>query len=179
MTTGKYDPNTGEKFPGNYNYNPVTGIKLITQAPNVPVLLSQAVAPALGVPPPPPPPPPPLSQGARQPLRIAGEVQAGNLIFHPNPVYPPLARTARVQGSVILAATIAEDGTVRELSVVNSPNPLLVPGVLETVKTWKYKPTLLNNQPVQVITTITINFTLGTAIPGTPDSQAPADTHEK
>jgi protein TonB len=58
---------------------------------------------------------------------------------------------------VILAATIAEDGTIANLDVVSTANPLLLPGVLETVKTWRYKPTILDGQPVQVLTTITIN----------------------
>ena len=60
-----------------------------------------------------------------------------------------------------IAATIAEDGTIKDLKVISSSNPLLVTGVLDTVKTWKYKPTLLNKEPVEVITTITVNFTLG------------------
>jgi protein TonB len=83
------------------------------------------------------------------------------LLFHPNPPDPPLARTARVEGKVILNATIAEDGTIKDLKIITMSNPLLQPGVLETVRTWKYKPTMLNNEPVEVLTTITINFTLG------------------
>lgn len=60
-----------------------------------------------------------------------------------------------------MSATIAEDGTIKDLKVITSSNPLLLTGVLDTVRTWKYKPTLLNGQPVEVITTITVNFTLG------------------
>jgi protein TonB len=74
---------------------------------------------------------------------------------------------------VILAATIAEDGTIANLDVVSTANPLLLPGVLETVKTWRYKPTILDGQPVQVLTTITINSSLGGTAPGSPDPQAP------
>jgi protein TonB len=83
------------------------------------------------------------------------------LLYHPNPAYPSLARTARIEGVVILSATIAEDGTIKDLKVISSSNPLLLTGVLDTVRTWKYKPTLLNKEPVEVITTITVNFTLG------------------
>jgi protein TonB len=92
---------------------------------------------------------------------VGGDVQAGNLIYHPSPAYPSLARTARIEGVVILSATIAEDGTIKDLKVISTSNPLLSTGVLDTVKTWKYKPTLLNKEPVEVITTITVNFTLG------------------
>jgi protein TonB len=95
------------------------------------------------------------------PIRVGGDVQAGNLIFSPKPAYPSLARQARVEGAVVLSATIAEDGSIKELKIITSSNPLLQIGVLETVKTWKYKPTLLNKEPVEVITTITVNFTLG------------------
>ena len=80
---------------------------------------------------------------------------------HANPAYPQLARSARVEGSVILQATIAEDGTIKDLKVITQSNPLLLQGVIDTVKTWRYRPTLLNNEPVEVITTITVNFSLG------------------
>jgi TonB family protein len=150
----KYDPTTGESFPGNYNFNPVSGSKLITQSPIDLGTISQ-----------PPLPPPPSVQGSRAPLPVSGEVQAGKLIFHPAPAYPALARTARVGGAVTLQSIIGTDGKIKDLKVISSSNPLLLPGVIETVKTWEYKPTLLNAVPVEVITTITINFT--------PDPQAP------
>ena len=94
-------------------------------------------------------------------MRIGGDVQAGKLVTAPKPAYPSLARTARIEGAVILQATIAEDGSIKDLKVISSSNPLLLTGVVDTVKTWKYKPTLLNNEPVEVITTITVNFSLG------------------
>jgi TonB family protein len=166
----KYDPKTGDKFPGNYNYNPLTGTKLVTESPNAPLQTARLVPPGPGIPPP-PPPPPPSRQGDSGIRRVSEEVQSRNLIFHPNPAYPPLARTAQIQGPVILAATIAEDGTIRNLSVVSAANPQLLPGVLETVRTWRYKPTILNGQAVQVITTITINFALGGAPPVTTGPQ--------
>jgi len=118
----------------------------------------RGAAPPLPPPPPPPPPPPVIKRS--EPQRIGGDVQAGKLIYHPSPAYPSLAKTAHVEGSVVLQAMIAEDGTVQSLRVISQTSPLLLSGVIETVKTWKYIPTLLNNEPVEVLTTITINFNL-------------------
>jgi TonB family protein len=108
-------------------------------------------------------PAPPATQttGSSSPVRISEDAQAANLIFKPAPPYPPLALTARIEGKVILNATINADGSIKNLSVITSSNPLLVPGVIDAVKNWKYKPTLLNGQPVEVLTTITVNFALG------------------
>jgi len=86
-------------------------------------------------------------------------VQQAKLIRQVKPVYPPLARQARIQGTVRLTAIIARDGTIQELQVV-SGHPLLVPAALEAVKQWVYQPTLLNGEPVEVITQIDVNFTL-------------------
>jgi protein TonB len=86
-------------------------------------------------------------------------VQQANLIRQVRPQYPPLAKAARVQGTVKFEAIIAKDGTIQNLKVVSGP-PLLVNAALEAVKQWQYKPTLLNGEPVEVITTIDVNFTL-------------------
>ena len=67
----------------------------------------------------------------------------------------------RVEGRVVLQAVITEDGDIKDLKIIAESNPLLRKGVIETVSTWKYKPTLLSGEPVEVITTITINFSLG------------------
>jgi protein TonB len=106
--------------------------------------------------PPPPPPPKPVTPKA---IRVGGNVQQANLIRQPKPVYPPLAKAARVQGTVKFEAVIAKDGTIQNLHVISGP-PLLVNAALEAVKQWQYKPTLLNSEPVEVITTIDVNFTL-------------------
>jgi len=95
-----------------------------------------------------------------EPLRVSGPVQAGKVIYQPSPAYPSLARIAKVEGTVVLQATIGTDGTIQSLRIISETSPLLRTGVIETVKTWKYKPTLLSNEPVEVITTITINFNL-------------------
>jgi TonB family protein len=96
---------------------------------------------------------------APQRIRVGGNVQQANLISKVNPVYPPLAKQARIQGIVHLTTTIGADGAVQNLEVI-SGHPLLVPAAMEAVKQWLYKPTLLNGNPVEVITQVDVNFTL-------------------
>lgn len=81
------------------------------------------------------------------------------LVESPRPAYPPMAQAARVQGTVTLEATIAADGTVRRIDLLKG-HPFLGPAAMDAVKNWRYKPTLLNNQPVEVLTTIDVHFTL-------------------
>lgn len=92
-------------------------------------------------------------------LRVGGEAQAMNLVTKVPPVYPPLAKQARIQGTVRLAATINTDGAIQELIVI-SGHPLLAEAAMEAVRQWVYKPTLLNGQPVEVRTEIEVSFTL-------------------
>jgi len=108
-----------------------------------------------------PPPPPPKKDAPPPPSRIkvGGNVQQARLVRQPRPVYPPLAKQARIQGVVKLSAVISKDGTIMELAVI-SGHPLLVPAALEAVKQWVYQPTLLNGEPVEVATQIDVNFTL-------------------
>ena len=75
------------------------------------------------------------------------------------PAYPPLARQARVSGTVQLLGVIGKDGTVQQLQVI-SGHPLLVSAAVEAVKQWLYRPTLLNGEPVEVVAPIDVNFTL-------------------
>ena len=82
------------------------------------------------------------------------------LIYGPKPEYPTLAKQARVSGVVNLHAFIAKDGFVASLQVIPPAHPLLAPAAVEAVKRWQYKPTLLNGQPVEVDTTITVTFDL-------------------
>jgi periplasmic protein TonB len=119
--------------------------------------LSGIIGGAIAAPPPPPPPPKPKAPTA--PQRIGGAVIASQLIKQVKPVYPPLAKAARVQGTVKFQATIGKDGTIQNLQMLSGP-PLLVPAALAAVQQWTYKPTLLNGEPVDVITTIDVNFTL-------------------
>jgi protein TonB len=109
---------------------------------------------------PPPPPPPKVDKPVTpQRIRVGGNVQAAKLIRQPKPVYPALAKQARISGHVILNAIIGKDGAIANLSVA-SGHPLLVPAAMEAVKQWVYQPTLLNGEPVEVVTTIDVNFTL-------------------
>lgn len=96
---------------------------------------------------------------AVQRVRVSQGVTAGLVIKRVNPTYPPLARTARVQGSVVLAAVIGKDGSIQNLHVL-SGHPLLTQAALEAVKQWRYKPYILNGEPVEVDTQVTVNFTL-------------------
>ena len=93
------------------------------------------------------------------PVRVGIGVQAAKLIFGPKPRYSPLALAARMQGTVKLQAIIAADGTIRNLRVMNGP-PLLAAPALDAVKQWRYRPTLLNGAPVEVIAEIDVVFTL-------------------
>jgi protein TonB len=113
----------------------------------------------IGAAPPPPPPPPKPKPAAPTVARIGGNVQASKLIKQPKPVYPPLAKAARVQGTVKFQATIGKDGTIQNLQLLSGP-PLLVPSAMAAVQQWTYQPTLLNGEAVDVITTIDVNFTL-------------------
>jgi periplasmic protein TonB len=84
----------------------------------------------------------------------------GLAISQPKPTYPPIARSARIAGSVVLAATISKNGAIENLRVVNG-HPMLVPAAMDAVKQWRYKPYLLNGEPVEVETQVTVNFNLG------------------
>jgi protein TonB len=105
-----------------------------------------------------PPPPPKAATPSR--IKQGGQVTAASIITQTHPVYPPLARQARIQGTVVLHAIIDKDGKVAQLEVV-SGHPLLVQSALDAVKQWRYKPTLLNGDPVEVDTTIQVTFTMG------------------
>lgn len=114
-----------------------------------------------GIPSAAPPPPPKAVEKPKPPsqIRVGGNVQAAKLIRQPKPLYPPLAKQARIQGTVRFNAIIGKDGAIANLQVV-SGHPLLVPSALEAVKQWVYQPTLLNGDPVEVVTQIDVNFTL-------------------
>jgi protein TonB len=86
-------------------------------------------------------------------------VQQSNLIMKVTPMYPPDAKQARIQGTVTMTATINRDGSIQRLDLI-SGHPLLADAALDAVKQWIYKPTLLNGNPVEVITQIDVNFTL-------------------
>src|SRR5580700_4740196 len=103
-----------------------------------------------------PPPPKPRQTG---PIRVGGNVQAARIINRVQPVYPPLARQTRISGTVRLHAIISKDGTIQQLEVI-SGHPLLQQAALDAVRQWRYQPTLLNGDPVEVDTTIDVIFSL-------------------
>ena len=106
----------------------------------------------------PPPPPPPKPQTPKR-IRVGGQVESAKVVFGPHPEYPPLAKMARIQGTVRLDAVISKDGTIQDLKVI-SGHPLLVRAALDAVQRWRYQPTLLNGDAVEVATEIDVNFTL-------------------
>ncbi|HEX6879138.1 MAG TPA: energy transducer TonB [Terriglobales bacterium] len=94
-----------------------------------------------------------------QRVRVSQGVTEGLLMKKVQPTYPPLARSARIQGQVVLQAVIGKDGTIQNLRAV-SGHPMLTPAAIDAVKQWRYKPYFLNGEPVEVDTQITVNFTL-------------------
>jgi TonB family protein len=115
---------------------------------------------------------PPDSSGAAkqavpQRIRVGGNVQVAKMRHQVKPVYPPIAKTAKISGTVILHAVIGKDGTVSALQFVSGP-PLLMKAAMDAVKQWVYEPTSLNGAAVEVDTTISVVFTL--------DGKAPEET---
>ena len=104
--------------------------------------------------------PPVVAPTAPQPpVRPGGGIRPPQKIHHVAPEYPAIARSARVSGVVILEALIAEDGSIRDVTVLRSV-PLLDTPAVDAVRQWRFTPTLLNGIPVQVIMTVTVSFTL-------------------
>jgi TonB family protein len=119
------------------------------------VLPRQLVNPPPGAPPAAPPP----ATATTQQIRVGGNVQAANLIRKVDPVYPALAKQARIQGTVRFQVVIGTDGAVRSVQLI-SGHPLLVDAAKDAVRQWVYRPVLLTGTPVEVITTIDVNFAL-------------------
>jgi protein TonB len=106
---------------------------------------------------PPLPPPPPTS---REPIRLHAGMQAPRKIVNVPPRYPPHAQAARVEGTVVLDAVIDQTGRVTGVRVTHSVN-LLDQAAIEAVRQWRFTPTLLNDEPVSILLTVTVRFTLG------------------
>jgi periplasmic protein TonB len=102
---------------------------------------------------------PNLTRPTPQRVRVSQGVSKGLLVYRIEPTYPPLARQAHIQGLVVLAAIIDKDGNIQNLQVV-SGHPMLAPAAIEAVKQWRYKPFLLNGQPLEVETTVNVMFQL-------------------
>src|SRR5262249_28307649 len=95
-----------------------------------------------------------------QRVRISSGVANGQLISQPKPIYPVIARNNRIAGTVILKALISKSGNIENLQVV-SGHPMLTQAALDAVRQWKYRPYILNGEPVEVETTVQVNFNLG------------------
>ena len=109
--------------------------------------------PLLDLPAPPPPP------GLREPVRPGGDIRIPQKVRHVAPVYPPIAQSSRVEGTVILEAVIGENGRIRDLRVLRSI-ALLDRAAVDAVRQWQFTPTLLNGVPVPVVMTVTVTFQL-------------------
>ncbi len=105
------------------------------------------------------PPPVVSAPQPKAPVPVTSSIIAGLLLHRVEPVYPRLAIMARVQGPVLLRAIIGRDGTIRDVTV-ESGHPLLVEAAVAAVRQWRYRPYILNHQPVDVETQVTVNFVL-------------------
>jgi len=102
-------------------------------------------------------------------IHVGGQVMQAKVVYQPAPPYPQLAKMAHIQGTVRLGATVARDGTIKSLKVI-SGQPMLIKAVLDTVEHWRYQPTLMNGQAVEVETEVDVNFTLNEGDTGTSES---------
>jgi protein TonB len=93
-------------------------------------------------------------------LSISSGVMQGMLLLKTTPVYPPIAKAARVSGTVVLQATISKTGSIENLHIISGP-AMLQQAALQAVRSWRYRPYLLNNEPVEVETTVNVIFSLG------------------
>jgi protein TonB len=102
---------------------------------------------------------PPEMKERISPLAIGGNVAAANLVRRVEPAYPPLAKAARIEGTVVFQAIIGVDGQIGNLQL-QAGHPLLVAAARSAILQWRYRPTLLNGKPVEVVTTIMVRFAL-------------------
>jgi protein TonB len=109
---------------------------------------------------PPPPPPPPAPTATKEPVRIGGQIQQPTLLRRVEPVYPPMAVNARVQGIVILEAIVDEEGRVKEVKVLRSSHLMLDHEAVVAVRQWRYAPVVLNGTPVRFVLSVALSFTL-------------------
>jgi len=102
---------------------------------------------------------PVVREQVRGPVRISGMVVEGLLLHKTMPIYPPIAVASRTQGTVILQATISRNGSIENLHVAGGP-AMLQQAVMDAVRSWRYRPYLLNGEPVEVETTVNLVFKL-------------------
>jgi len=102
---------------------------------------------------------PVVRQAAQGPAHISSGVMEGQLIYKVTPRYPAIAVAARVEGTIVLQATIAKTGSIENLRVVSGP-PMLQQAAIDAVKQWRYRPYMLDGQAVEVETTVNVKFSL-------------------
>jgi TonB family protein len=112
-----------------------------------------------------------------RPIRVSGSATQATLLSQVAPVYPPIAKTAHISGTVLLHCLIGKDGSVETLEYVSGP-PLLMKAALDAVRQWKYKPMFLNGEPVRVDTTVSVVFMLGAAPAAAASQQSKSDPTE-
>ena len=110
-------------------------------------------------------------------LRVGGDIQRPQKIVHVDPIYPEQAKADRLEGMVIVEAVIATDGTIMNVDVIRSAHPLLDAAAVEAVSRWEYTPTLLNGEPVELVMSVNVTFSLprpsGSEAPGVPPPPPP------
>lgn len=148
------------------NRSAILGLAIVLSLPFSAIAQQQDSQPS-SIPPPPSHVSPPTPKPSR--IRVAGNVQAAQLVHMVQPKYPDDARANNVSGTVVLHAIIARDGSVKDLQVVDGP-PGLTDAAMTAVKQWLYKPTLLNGEPMEVDTTISVVFKLDANAPATSGS---------
>jgi len=104
-------------------------------------------------------PPPPKPHSEKRLVRVTGSIMEGKLIHRVDPVYPTLARNSQITGEVEVRATISTDGRIKDWVVIGG-NPMFVANTIAAIRQWRYKPTLLNGEPVEVETIITVRFVM-------------------
>jgi protein TonB len=109
-----------------------------------------------------PPPPPPVPEAA-PPIRIGGKIQSPTLVHRVEPLYPPVAVSARLQGLVILEALVDRDGTVADVKVLRSAGSVLDREALIAVRQWRYAPLVLNGQRLRFVVTVILSFSVESA----------------
>jgi protein TonB len=107
-----------------------------------------------------PPPPPPPAPMPRAPVRVGGQVETPALVHRVEPIYPPIAVSAHIQGIVIIEAIVDEDGTVAQVKILRSANPLLDSAALAAVRQWRYSPLLLNGIRTRFVLSAVLSFHL-------------------
>jgi protein TonB len=148
---------TEDALPPSVNTGVVGGVP-----GGIPGGVAGGVVGGINVAPPPPPPPPKVVEVKPKetgPRKIGGDVMLAKRVKMVTPQYPTLAKSARIQGAVHFKAIISKDGTIQKLELITG-HPLLVPNARDAVLQWVYQPTMLNQEPVDVETDITVNFTL-------------------